>query len=75
MKHLLLVPVLLSFSVPAMAKLPCEELKSTIAAGLDARHVAGYTLDVVPKGASTDGKVVGSCDGGTKEIVYRKGRK
>ena len=75
MKRLLLVPVLLSFSVPAMARLPCEELKSTIAAGLDAKHVAGYTLDIVAKGEAKDGKVVGTCDGGTKEIVYSKGAK
>jgi hypothetical protein len=75
MKYLLLVPVLLSFSIPALAKVPCEELKSTIAAGLDAKHVVGYTLDVVAKGEAKDGKVVGSCDGGTKEIVYKKGPK
>ncbi|MCE6985006.1 DUF1161 domain-containing protein, partial [Pseudomonas frederiksbergensis] len=25
------------------------------------------------KGAAADGKVVGSCEGGTKEIVYKRG--
>ena len=74
MKRLLLVPVLLSFSVPALARLPCEDLKATIAAGLDAKHVAGYTLDIVAKGEAKDGKV-GTCDGGTKEIVYSKAAK
>ncbi len=75
MKRLLLVPVLLSFSVPALARLPCEDLKSTIAAGLDAKHITGYTLEVVAKGESKDAKVVGTCDGGTREIVYRKAGK
>ncbi|MGP5443300.1 DUF1161 domain-containing protein, partial [Pseudomonas helleri] len=25
------------------------------------------------KGAAADGKVVGSCEGGTKDIVYKRG--
>jgi hypothetical protein len=51
---------------------PCEELKSEIAAKLDAKGVSGYTLEVVEKGAAADGKVVGTCEGGSKEIVYKK---
>jgi len=75
MKRLLLVPILLSFSVPAMAKLSCDDLKSTIAAQLDAKHVVGYTLDVVAKDAAADGKIVGSCNGGSDVIVYTKAKK
>jgi hypothetical protein len=52
----------------------CEELKSEIAAKLDAKGVKGYSLDIVAKDADvTDGKVVGTCEGGTKKIVYKKG--
>lgn len=51
---------------------PCEELKAEIAAKLDAKGVSGYTLEIVDKGDPA-GKVVGSCEGGTKEIVYRRG--
>jgi hypothetical protein len=51
---------------------PCEELKSEIAAKLDAKGVSGYTLEIVDKGAAADGKVVGTCEGGSKEIVYKK---
>ncbi|MNW14670.1 hypothetical protein D3C71_2129580 [compost metagenome] len=51
---------------------PCEELKAEIAAKLDGKGVSGYTLEIVEKGASTDGKVVGTCEGGSKEIVYKK---
>ena len=51
---------------------PCEELKSEIAAKLDAKAVSGYSLEIVDKGAATDGKVVGTCEGGTKEIIYKK---
>ncbi|MEN2394851.1 DUF1161 domain-containing protein [Pseudomonas halotolerans] len=52
---------------------PCEELKSEIAAKIDANGASGYTLEIVDKGTATDGEVVGSCEGGTKEIVYKKG--
>jgi len=51
----------------------CEELKTEIAAKLDAKGVKGYTLEIVAKDADAEGKVVGTCDGGTKKIVYRKG--
>ena len=61
----------LSGSVLAAGK-PCEELKSEIAAKLDAKGVSGYTLEIVDKGAAADGKVVGTCEGGTKEIVYKR---
>jgi hypothetical protein len=51
---------------------PCEELKSEIAAKLDAKGVKSYSLDIVPKEQEAEGKVVGSCEGGTKKIMYRK---
>ena len=51
---------------------PCEELKSEIAKKLETNGVKTYTLDVVAKEKDADGKVVGTCEGGTKKIVYRK---
>lgn len=51
---------------------PCEELKAEIAAKLDAKGVTGYKLEIVKKGDPA-GKVIGSCEAGTKEIVYRRG--
>jgi hypothetical protein len=53
---------------------PCEELKSEIATKLDAKGVKSYSLEIVPKDQDVegDGKVVGSCEGGTKKIVYRR---
>jgi hypothetical protein len=52
---------------------PCEELKTEIAAKLDAKGVQGYSLEIVATDQDVDGKVVGTCDGGTKKIVYKKG--
>ena len=56
---------------------PCEELKTEIAAKLDAKNVTGYTLDIVDASdkAADDkkaAKVVGSCEGGAKKITYTK---
>jgi hypothetical protein len=74
MKQFLLAAGLLSIAGTALAAgKPCEELKSEIAAKIDAKGASGYSLEVVDKGAAADGKVVGSCEGDTKEIVYKRG--
>jgi hypothetical protein len=52
---------------------PCEELKGEIDAKIKKNGVAKFTLDIVEAGAQADGKVVGTCDGGAKKIVYKKG--
>ena len=51
---------------------PCEELKSEIAAKLDAKNIKGYALDIVDADKAGDAKVVGSCEGGAKKITYTK---
>ena len=54
---------------------PCEELKAEIAAKLDEKKVTGYTLEIVEADKAGDQKVVGSCEGGSKKIVYSKAAK
>ena len=57
----------------AQSAKPCEELKSEIATKLEAKGVKSYSLEIVAKDQEvTDGKVVGTCEGGTKKIVYKK---
>ena len=56
----------------ALAAKACEELKTEIAAKLDAKKVTGYTLDIVDADKAGDAKVVGSCEGGAKKITYAK---
>lgn len=74
MKKFILAVGLLSLAGGALAAgKPCEELKSEIAAKLDAKGVSGYSLEIVDKGAAADGKVVGTCEGGAKKIVYKRG--
>lgn len=73
MKKLVMALGLMALAGTALAAgKPCEELKSEIAAKLDAKGVSGYSLEIVDKGAAADGKVVGTCEGGTKEIVYKR---
>ncbi|HCN45730.1 MAG TPA: hypothetical protein DIT18_08790 [Pseudomonas sp.] len=51
----------------------CEELKSEIEAKIQARGVTSYTLEIVPnKDVHDQNMVVGSCDGGTKKIIYQR---
>lgn len=57
---------------PAFAAKNCEELKTEIAAKLDAKGVKGYTLEIVATEEVKDQKVIGSCEAGTKKITYKK---
>ena len=57
---------------PAWAqKKDCDELKAEIEAKIKKNGVDKFTLDVVDADEQADGKVVGTCDGGTKKIVYK----
>jgi len=66
---------LMPVSVYAQGSKPCEELKAEIAKKVEANGVKSYSLEIVPteKAEGVEGKVVGSCEGGTKKIVYRRG--
>jgi hypothetical protein len=66
--------LLLVMTVFAHAAKPCEELKEEIAKKMDANGVKSYSLDIVgtDKVKDGEGKVVGSCDGGAKKIVYTR---
>jgi hypothetical protein len=74
MKLLAAIGFLLFVSAPthAQAAKACEELKTEITTKLDAKGVKGYTLEIVAKDKDAEGKVVGTCDGGTKKIIYNR---
>lgn len=73
MKRLSLL-IALTVAMPAVfAQVkPCEELKGEIAAKIEANGVKNYTLEIVDNDQVGDRKVVGSCEGGTKKIVYSR---
>ena len=62
-------------AMPVFAGKPCSELQGEIDAKIRANGVPGFTLTVIDAAdeAQADGKVVGSCEGGSKRIVYRRG--
>ncbi len=74
MKKFLLALGLLSIAGTTLAAgKPCEELKAEIDAKIQAKGASSYTLEVVEKGSAGDKQVVGTCEGGSKEIVYQRG--
>lgn len=68
------IVLLFSFLFPAFGqRKACDELKAEIAAKLEAKNVKNYTLTIVSAQDVKDGdKVVGSCDGGTMRIIYKR---
>ncbi|MFZ3152551.1 DUF1161 domain-containing protein [Pseudomonas sp.] len=74
MNRLSLAVLLGLFSTGGLAaSKPCEELRAEIEVKIQAAGVASYTLEIVPTEEATDpNMVVGSCDGGSKKIIYQK---
>lgn len=74
MKKFLLAVGLLSLASGAFAAgKSCDDLKGEIDAKIKAKGASGYSLTVTDKGSASDGQVVGTCEAGSKEIVYKKG--
>ena len=73
MRLVFLLVGLSAVSLQAFEIKPCDELKSEIAAKIDAKGVKDYQLEIVAAGDVKDQTVVGSCEGGTKKITYSKG--
>jgi len=73
-KTILLATALALASTPALAKKSCEELKGEIEAKLKAKGVKAWTIETVAKDEQKEGRVVGTCDGGTKKLVYLRGK-
>jgi len=79
MKGFIALLVLFMFAAaPASAqKKPCEELLTEIDEKIQAKGVKKFSLEIVPNEKAADvkdGKVVGTCDGGTKKIIYKRGK-
>lgn len=76
----LYVVTLCSFSQAHAAVKSCSELKAEIEAKIKARGVQSYEVTIVgtqeiENRIAVDGKIVGSCEGGTKKILYTKNPK
>lgn len=76
MKALIAIVASLLIAAPALAqRKDCGELKAEIDAKIKKNGVKEFSLEIVPNEQVKDGanNVVGSCDGGTKKIVYKRG--
>ena len=64
-----------SSATPMLMRKPCEELRAEIDTKIRNNGVPMFTLDVVDMDAQVmeGSKVVGTCDGQTKKIVYKRG--
>ena len=77
MRHRVLAAVvtcaLMSLPAFAAAGKACEELKMEIATKIEANGVKNYELTIVKNDeVKPEDKVVGSCEGGTKKIIYKR---
>jgi hypothetical protein len=74
MKRFALAVICCALATSALAApKPCEELKAEIEAKIQARGVTSYTLEIITNDEVHDqNMVVGSCDGGSKKIIYQK---
>jgi hypothetical protein len=72
MKRLFVLLACMVCGAPAFAK-SCEEVKAEIAAKLEAKGVVGYTMEAVPVEQPDERTRIGSCEGGTKKILYTRG--
>ncbi len=74
MKRFALVVVAMSVVTGAVAApKDCEELKAEIETKIQANNVSSYTLEIVTNDEVHDQNlVVGSCDNGTRKIIYQK---
>ncbi|SQF93349.1 Protein of uncharacterised function (DUF1161) [Paucimonas lemoignei] len=74
MKRFALAVVAMSLANGALAApKDCEELKAEIETKIQANNVSSYTLEIVTNDEVHDQNlVVGSCDNGTRKIIYQK---
>ena len=78
MKKLAIILSFCSLAAPAMAangpRLNCDDLKAKVEAKFQAKGVKNYTLEAADMKADDGGaKVVGTCDGNTKKMLYKRG--
>lgn len=62
---------LLLHAMPVWA-ITCEELRTEIEAKIRGASVSQFTVTVVDTSATSPGRVVGSCERGSKKLVYQQ---
>jgi hypothetical protein len=65
--------LLLIFATVRRSGADCEALRSRIEGELQAKGVQSFRLTIVPSNAESNGKTVGTCNGGAQKIIYSRG--
>ncbi|MBY0572207.1 MAG: DUF1161 domain-containing protein [Undibacterium sp.] len=63
----------LVFSASASG-LSCDDLKVSIEKKLEAKGVKNYSLNIVGKDSESKNRVVGTCEAGSKKIIYERAK-
>jgi len=72
MKKLWLLPAALAFAGAAHGAENCEALRAQIESKISAAGVTRFAVLIVDANAPAAGQVVGSCELGTRKIVYQR---
>ncbi|QNK65408.1 DUF1161 domain-containing protein [Variovorax sp. PAMC26660] len=73
MKHGLLIAVALAaLAGAAHSAENCEDLRARIESSIAAAGVTRFTVTVVDANASANGQTVGSCELGSKKVMYER---
>ncbi|MDO8651825.1 MAG: DUF1161 domain-containing protein [Undibacterium sp.] len=73
MKKMIVASSLILMSTTGFAAIiSCDELKQKIDTKLEGKSVKHYRLQVAAKDTETKNRVVASCDGGKKIIIYHR---
>lgn len=73
MKKCILASSLILISVTSWATVTsCDDVKSKIEKKLAGKNVTNYSLEVAAKGTETKNRIVGSCEGDKKIIIYHR---
>jgi hypothetical protein len=69
---LALAGIAATVAAPAHGAESCDALRTQIESKIAAAGVARFTVTVIDASASANGQVVGSCELGSKKVVYLK---
>ena len=69
-----IVTLALALAAGPVFATPCDEVKAKIEAKLEKKGVKDYTIEAVDAASAGDAKVVGTCEGGKKKLVYKRGK-
>ena len=72
MKHALLSALVLAGAAAHAQGTTCETLRVQIESRIRANGIANPVVSVVEAAASAPGQQVGTCDQGTKKLMYRR---